>query len=330
MISIFWDISKPLAYNAFLNFITGNRGGGKTYGAKKWAIQHFIKTGQKFVWVRRYKTEFADNDVFFGKVSAEFPDKNFSVKGKSYFMDKKEIGRSVVLSTSRMKKGAEYPDFDTIIFDEFLIDKGVYHYLPGEVEVFLDLIDTVFRGRNDVRVFCLANTITVANPYFNYFHIMPPECAGIICKNDVLIEIVADEDYMKMKSESRFGQLISGTAYGAYNIQAGFRQDTQDFIAKREGKCVYLYTLVYKDMEIGVWANYSNGRIYCSQTVDKHCNLRFVLTLEDMRPNTLLLSTMQRGYLKNFMVNFRNGNVFAENQNVKKLMFEIANLLKSA
>lgn len=326
-----WDISRPLAYNAFLNFITGNRGGGKTYGSKKWLVQHFLKTGQKFVWARRYKTEFADNRTFFGKVQAEFPQHHLTVSGGKYICDGKECGRSVILSTSRMKKGAEYPEFDSIFFDEFLIDKGAYHYLPGEVEVFLDLIDTVFRGREDVRVFCLANTITQANPYFNYFHIIPPDGAGIVCKNDVLCEVVADAEYMAAKSASRFGQLISGTAYGQYNISAGFRQDNDAFIEKRSGKCTYLFTLYYKDEQIGVWSNLRAGKIFCSQDTDPSCQLKFTLTLDDMRPNTYLLSTLQRSYyLKNFMINFRNGNVFSENQRVKKLVEGIANLLKSA
>lgn len=326
-----WDITRPLSYNAFLNFITGNRGGGKTYGSKKWLIEHFIKTGNKFLWCRRYKTEFADNQTFFGKVSIEFPSRKFAVKGNRYFIDGAEAGRSVVLSTSRMKKGAEYPGFDSIFFDEFLIDKGVYHYLPGEVEVFLDLIDTVFRGREDVRVFCLANTITSVNPYFNYFHIVPPEGAGIICRNDVLCEVVADADYIAQKEQSRFGKLISGTEYGQYNIQAGFRQDDETFIEKRTGRCTYAFTLFYKGEHIGVWQNLQLGKIYCSPDYDKGHPMCFTLTLDDMRPNTLLLSTIQRTYyLKNFMLNFRNGNVYAENQKVKKMLFEIANLLRSA
>ena len=33
--SIFWDIGRTLTYNALFNFIVGNRGGGKSYGAKK-------------------------------------------------------------------------------------------------------------------------------------------------------------------------------------------------------------------------------------------------------------------------------------------------------
>ena len=33
--NIFWDMRRTMSYNRFLNFIVGNRGGGKTYGFKK-------------------------------------------------------------------------------------------------------------------------------------------------------------------------------------------------------------------------------------------------------------------------------------------------------
>ena len=65
---MYWDIEKTLSYGRFLNLINGNRGGGKTYGSKKWIIKHFLKTKNKFVWVRRYKQEFRGNEKFFGKV----------------------------------------------------------------------------------------------------------------------------------------------------------------------------------------------------------------------------------------------------------------------
>lgn len=54
---MYWDINKSLSYNALFNFIIGARGVGKSYGAKKLAIQNFLKKGKQFVYVRRYKEE---------------------------------------------------------------------------------------------------------------------------------------------------------------------------------------------------------------------------------------------------------------------------------
>ena len=55
--SIFWNLRETLTHNMLFNFIIGNRGGGKTYGAKEWAIDNFIKTGEQFGYIRRYYIE---------------------------------------------------------------------------------------------------------------------------------------------------------------------------------------------------------------------------------------------------------------------------------
>lgn len=327
---MYWDYNRTLSYGAYMNFIVGNRGGGKTYGSKKWLIRHFLKTGNRFLWVRRFKDEFRGNGKFFKKVSVEYPKTKLAVRGDMYFIDGKDAGQKAVLSTSRMRKGDDsFVGIDTIVFDEFIIDKGVYHYLPGEVEIFLDLIDTVFRGRNDVRVIMLANCISVCNPYFDYFHIQPPETPSISCRDDKLCELVADPDFIAAKEQSRFGQLIKGTPYGDYNISATFRQDSPDFIGRKEGNCDYQYTFYYKGLAIGIWNNYDLGRVYATSQIDKN-KPHFVLTLDDMSINTVLLNNMQRSFfLLSFMKALRQGKVLCENQQIKKAVFEIAALLRS-
>ena len=54
---MYWDINKSLSYNALFNFIVGNRGAGKTYGSKKYVINRFLKYGEQFVYIRRFKDE---------------------------------------------------------------------------------------------------------------------------------------------------------------------------------------------------------------------------------------------------------------------------------
>lgn len=71
---MFYDYQKVLSYNAFLNILIGERGVGKTYGITKFVINRFIKTGERFVYVRRYKPEMIKAaPFFFDKVKKEFP-----------------------------------------------------------------------------------------------------------------------------------------------------------------------------------------------------------------------------------------------------------------
>ena len=103
-----------------------------------------------------------------------------------------------------------YPDVTMIIFDEFIIDKGTYKYLSDEVTCFLEFYETVARIR-DVQVFFLSNAITITNPYFLYWNLKMPYNSDITCKNDMLIQLVANPFFIDMKKNTRFGRLISGT-----------------------------------------------------------------------------------------------------------------------
>ena len=54
---VWYNYDKINSYNAMLNIIMTNRGFGKSYGSKMMAIKNFIKKGEQFVYVRRFKTE---------------------------------------------------------------------------------------------------------------------------------------------------------------------------------------------------------------------------------------------------------------------------------
>mgnify|MGYP001333903279 CR=1 FL=1 len=54
---MYWDTQKMLSYNRLASVIIGNRGGGKTYGAKAYALRRWHKTGEEFIYLRRYDTE---------------------------------------------------------------------------------------------------------------------------------------------------------------------------------------------------------------------------------------------------------------------------------
>ena len=155
----------------------GERGVGKTYSTKKFAIRRFLKTGEQFVYLRRYKTELSESvgdekdAKFFKKIKAEFPEHKFRVSGDKLYCDDKICGYALSLSTALILKSAEFDKVKTIIFDEFIIDGGSsYHYFRNEVEQFLEFYESIARLR-DVRVLFLANAISITNPYFTYFNI---------------------------------------------------------------------------------------------------------------------------------------------------------------
>ena len=183
--SHFYNYDKINSFNAVFNFCVGLRGVGKTFGAKERAVKRAISRGEQFVYIRRYKDELQiSRDTFFDDLIAEgkFPEYDFRINGKVAQMTlkvtaegkKKEwvtIGHFIPLSIAQSVKSASFPKVTTIIYDEFIIEKGLVQYLPNEAVKFQGLYSTIARSRENVRVYFLANAVSITNPYFLYYNI---------------------------------------------------------------------------------------------------------------------------------------------------------------
>ena len=174
---MYYNYNKILSYNAMLNFLIGERGVGKTYGASKFVINQFLKKNEEFAYIRRYKPELSlAVPKFFSALinNNEFPDNHLYNKGNTFYCNEKPCGYAMKLSTAQDLKSSNYNNVKNIIFDEFIIEEGQKKlYLKNEVFIFLNLIETIARLR-DVRIFLLANAVTITNPYFLYFDISLP------------------------------------------------------------------------------------------------------------------------------------------------------------
>ena len=216
---MWYDKQALLSHNKILNMVLSNRGGGKTFNMTRWGIDDFKKTKRQCVWVRRYQTEIDEmlnNDKFFDAVREYYPGDEFSIQANLGLVNGEVAFYFIALSKSRQLKSNNYPHVNKIVFDEFIIDKGKVTYLKNEVEVFLDLYETVARTRDNVRAVLLANAITVNNPYFLYWDIRVDPDKRFTVKGQVCVELFTDDEFIRKKKASRFGQLVAGTRYGAY------------------------------------------------------------------------------------------------------------------
>ena len=164
-----------------------------------------LKYGEQFIYVRRYKTEFKKLKLFFDDIRHEFPNVKLEVKGKTFFINEKVAGYSIALSTSQSEKSTAYPNVGTILFDEFIVDKSYIRYLPNEVEIFLDLYETVARFRENVKAYFLANKVTLVNPYFKYFDCIPKKENRFSTFKDgeIVVEQFTSESFIEMKKKTR-------------------------------------------------------------------------------------------------------------------------------
>lgn len=323
---MFWNMKETLSYNALFNFIVGNRGSGKSYGCKKWCIEDFIKTGSQFVWVRRFDSELDDfRHTFFSDIDEAFPEHKFEYKSYKFYIDEKVAGYAIPLTISMKKKSSSYAGVNKIIFDEFIIDKGSSYYLKKEVEVMLELCETVIRMRENFKaVFFIANAITFTNPYFLYFNVEKPRNKkSITKKGDILIQLVNNQEYINKKKETRFGKLIEGTEYAKYSIENEFLRDTTDFIKKQPKNMRYYFTIKAGGEMFGVWISNSEGIIYVSKKYDPSYKIVFTTILDNHKPNTMLLKGASKSVLfKTFIDSFKIGIVYFDSIKTKNMVIE--------
>ena len=249
-----------------LNFIISGRGNGKTFDYKRMSLDNATET----MWVRRYENDLPEvQESFMTDLYREgyYLENAISIKSNVLVMNGTPKVRFIGLSTSNKKKSVSYANVDCIVFDEFIETKKGRNYLQNEVEMLLDLIETVNRLRIDrpeVRVYLLANKVTFVNPYFTYFNIKPFTGRFKKYKNGlIVVENYSNDEFVKLKKKSRFGQLIDGTKYGKYAIDNEAFRDTNDFIAKKPEDSKLLCNINIDNRMVGIWK--SGNNLYLSK-----------------------------------------------------------------
>jgi hypothetical protein len=322
--SLYYNPNKMLSYNRILNFIIGARGIGKSFAMKEYPIKRFLKHGEQFIYVRRYKPELKKVTNYFNDIMTLFPDHQFKVKGREFYIDNKLAGWAIPLSSWQSEKSNAYPNVSTIVFDEFIREKDNSGYMPNEVEALLNLMDTVFRNRDNVRCVCLSNAVSVVNPYFLYFGIVPNTNKRYNAYESILVEIPDSKDFSEERRKTKFGNLIDGTEYGEMSLDNEFTNDSQLFIEKRSKDSKFVFSVIYKGMTIGVWIDQEVGLLYLSHDHDPSTKFCFALSADDLKENAMMLTGWRNNYyLKKLVKAFMNGYLRFDNQVLRNTGYEM-------
>ena len=335
MPSNYYNYSKLLSFNGTYNILIGNRGQGKTYSAKKKAIRDGIKKGNQFIYLRRYKEELATaRNTFFEDIKDVFPNCDFRTHGFeaqwSYVEDRNNkkrewntIGYFIALSQSQNYKSAAFPRVKTIIFDEFIIEKSATHYLPNESVIFNNFYSTVDRWKDKTRVFFLANSVSIMNPYFIAWDIVPQPGDEFIIKNNgfIVCHIADNKIFNEEVYETAFGKFIKDSEYADYAVENVFADNTDKMLELKDSKARYLFTLECKNGQFSVWYNIFSSYYWIQDKLPKHQEI-YTLVSDKMDNTKTLLSFTDRP-LANLRTAFRQGNMSFDNQVTRNTFMEV-------
>lgn len=184
----YWDISRILSKGADYNIVIGERSNGKTYGTLEYALKKYVADGSEVAYIRRWDEDIRgrraskvwDSLVTSGAVSritnGEYKSisyyagcwylSNFDETLNKFVKAPTPFCYAFSLSSMEHDKSTSYDNVNTIIFDEFLTRK---YYLNDEFVIFLNVISTIIRDRDNVKIFMLGNTVNKYCPYFAEF-----------------------------------------------------------------------------------------------------------------------------------------------------------------
>jgi len=186
----YYSLENILKLDATYNIVIGRRSNGKSYAGLCYGLEQYVKTGNQFAIVRRWDEDFTKQraaSMFAGMTCDGNGDNKIELltggqwntvyyysrrwylakwdeEKREMVKDKEPFAYGFSLSAMEHDKSTSFPKITTIIFDEF-ITRGAY--LKDEFILFMNVISTIVRDRQNVKIFMLANTVNQYAPYFD-------------------------------------------------------------------------------------------------------------------------------------------------------------------
>lgn len=182
--SKYYSLKNILSYHARYNIIIGERSNGKTYSVLERFVERYARTGAQCAIIRRWDEDFknkrgasmfsslASDNKISKLTDGEWSD-TYYYAGKWYMCRYDEDGKRITddnvfcyafsISSGEHDKSTSYPHVKHILFDEFITRTA---YLPDEFVLYMNLLSTIIRERDDVEIFMLGNTVNKYCPHF--------------------------------------------------------------------------------------------------------------------------------------------------------------------
>ena len=316
------------------NLLLGARGCGKTYGCQSYGVRRKQKDKTfEMIWLRRYDEDRKEaKKDFFNDLNRHnhFPNTEFNIQGNVGYMNDEPFIRFSALSIDSRRRGLNTANVQLIVFDEFLLQAN-QRYLPNEFETFLSYYDSVARpndpSRKRVPVLFLGNAMTMINPYFIGFNVRFNE-KGRFSTKHIYAELLKDKEFEQHSNSTAWAEIIRDTSYYEHAINNDFLYDNSNFVEKRSTNARHTCALYYKGRKIGVWIDWSVGKIWLSNKTDPSCKFEYTLSADDATPNVLSAKYFKGTSFYTYLSTaYNSGNLFYEDLELKNDWHSIVRII---
>ena len=350
----YYSLDNILKVDAQYNIIFGERSNGKTYACLKLALENYLNNKGTTAYVRRYKEDFIGkrgsalfqgivaNDVVTELTFGGFDGVTYYA-GKWYLSKYNEkLNKAVrepfpfcygfALSDMEHDKSMSFTDITTIVFDEFISRNG---YMFDEFVTFMNVISTIVRQRNNVKIFMLGNTVNQYCPYFEELgltHIME------MAKGDIDVYRYGSNTALKVAVE----YANSITESKPSDIYFAFDNPKLDMIKNgswelgmyphlpyrfTDNEIIYTFFIIFKSSKIQceIVNHGSDIFVYChiKTTPIKYPNSDLIYSMEySPQPNYVnkILHPPRKRILINIANLFLHGKVFYQSNTVGEIV----------
>lgn len=329
---LYYNLNKIKSYNRFINIIISSRGVGKTYAMKKEVITNFIKRKKQFIYIRRTGTQIKqikDGDRqggrFFTDIQQDFPHHDLDFRGDKFYCNDEVMGYAVAITKPAVLRGSSFHDVNIIFFDEF-ISVGTLDdvYRPNEFNDFMNILDTVIRNRNDVKVYMLGNPYSLVNPYFTNLDLEIKHGERFTTTKDIVIDFYNAEDFAEERKKTAFGRIAKNTAYGTFSLDNQSIIDSEAYIQKRTRNSQFMFNLEYRHVGVSIFYDTKEDLYFCSDMINKDYKGKVVFNEVDIDVDTEYCKhfrdTRKTQLLK---LAFDNKVIYYDSQKIKHTMFNV-------
>ena len=181
----YYRLTNILKHNAIYNVIFGERSNGKTFSVLEFGIKEYLAGNGAMGIIRRWSEDIigkrgiamfsalAEKNIISKLSNGKWVDVYYYARRWYLCNYDRETGKRICddtpfaygfsLSDQEHDKSTSYPTIRNILFDEFVTRKM---YMPDEFVIFMNVLSTIIRERDNVKIFLLGNTVNKYCPYF--------------------------------------------------------------------------------------------------------------------------------------------------------------------